>query len=517
MTSLPTSGPGAARIRAAAVIGVNGYFVEARAESGRSPASFAVLGLPGAATRETRDRVRAAVLNTGLPWPARAITVSLFPDSLPKHGSGFDLPIAIAVLTAAGVIPEDAGGACVFIGELGLDGSLHPVRGVLPALIAAANVGCTRAVVPAGNAAEAMMVPGLAVAGCRSLRAVLAWLHGEPPAGQPEIPALGIEPPGPGVRLPGVSLAGVGAAPLVRLAAEASAAGGHHLCLAGPRGTGIPALAAGLAALLLPLSPEEVLEVSAIYSVAGLLGPGRALITRAPFRAPHHTATPAAIAGGGSGTIRPGEAALAHRGVLFLDEAPEFARSTLAVLRQPLQDGGITIARSGRTVWFPARFTLVAGMAPCPCGSPAGCGCTPLQQRRYRARLTGELGSYISIWLDAARSVSAAHVPGGHAGDADAISAARVAGARDRAWHRFRDTPWQLNGDIPGAELRRSLRPSPEVLAPVNRAVDLGEISARAAGQVIRVAWTLADLDGSDRPGPQEYGQALAFQLGVAR
>jgi magnesium chelatase family protein len=515
MTSPPNSGPGAARVRAVAVIGITGYLVEVRADIGRGPASFTVLGLPGAGTRETRDRVRAAVLNTGLPWPAGAVTVSLFPDSLPKYGSGFDLPIAIAVLTAAGVVPADAGGGCVLTGELGLDGSLRPVRGVLPALTAAADAGCTRAVVPAGNAAEAMMVPGLTVTGCGSLRGVLAWLQGEP-GGRPADPATSTALPGPGA-VPGTGLAGAGAGPVVRLAAEVSAAGGHHLCLAGPRGAGIPALAAGLAGLLPSLSPEDAREVSAIHSAAGLLGPDRALVTRPPFRAPHHAATPAAIAGGGQRIIRPGEAALAHRGVLFLDQAPEFTRAALAVLRQPLQDGGITIARSGRTAWFPARFTLVAGTTPCPCDGPAGCGCTPLQKRRYRARLVGELGTHISIWLNAVPSGTAAAVPGGQDGEADAVSAARVAGARDRARHRLRDTPWQVNGDIPGAELLRSFRPPPEVLAPTRRAVDLGEISARAAYQVIRIAWTLADLDGRDRPGPQECGQALAFQLGVAR
>jgi magnesium chelatase family protein len=515
MTIPPTTSPGSARIRTAAVVGVNGYFVETHAEISRGPA-FGVWGLPGSVTRETRDRVRAAVLNSGLPWPSCAITVSLFPDSLPKHGSGFDLAIAIAVLTAAGVIPENAGGADVFVGELGLDGSLRPVRGMLPALTAAASAGCTRAVVPAGNAAEATVVKGLAAVPCRSLREVLACLHGEPPAGEQEIPAPGTAPPGPDVP-PGTSPGSLGAEPLVRLAAEASAAGGHHLCVTGPRGAGIPALAAGVAELLPPLGPAEAREVSAIRSVAGLLGPAQVLITRPPFRAPHYSATPAELAGGGSGIIRPGEAALAHRGVLFLDQAPEFARGALAVLRQPLQDGAVTIARSGRTVVFPARFTLVAGMTRCPWGGAAGCACTPLQVRRYRARLTGELGSYISIWLNVAPSVPAAPGPGAQAGNADALSAARIAGAGDRARHRLRDTPWQRNGDIASAQLRRFFRPSPEAFTPVSRAVELGEISVHAADQVIRLAWTLADLESLGEPGPDQCGQALAFQLGVTR
>jgi magnesium chelatase family protein len=214
---------------------------------------------------------------------------------------------------------------------------------------------------------------------------------------------------------------------------------------------------------------------------------------------------------------RPGEAALAHRGVLFLNDAPEFGRDVLAVLRQPLSDGTIAVARSGRVVSFPARFTLVAGMTPCPCSGGAGCSCTPIQKRRYHARLTDELGSYLPIQLNLATPGPGAPALGVGAGEAGVSAPARVAGARDRARRRFRDTPWQVNGDIPGAELRRSFALTAETIAALSRAVDLGEISSRGADHVTRVAWTLADLDGRDRPGPQDCGQALAFYLGVAR
>jgi magnesium chelatase family protein len=450
------------------------------------------------------------VLNSGLPWPARVITVSLTPASLPKHGSALDLAIAVAVLTAAGAVPADAAGGCVLLAELDLDGSLRPVRGVLPAVLAAAAAGCTRAIVAQENEAEAVMVPGVTVVPCGSLRAVLAWLYGEPLPGQRVIPAGCTVAPAPD--LPAEGLAGLTVPPLLRHALETSAAGGHHLCLTGPPDAAIPALAAGLASLLPPLSPDEAMEVSAVHSAAGLLGSRHALITRPPFRAPHHTATLAAIAGGGPGTIHPGEAALAHRGVLFLAAAPEFARDVLHALRQPLQDGDMTVTRAGSTARFPAKFTLVAGTAPCPCGAWPGCACTPLQARRYRARLAGELGSHIAIWLHA--DGLAAAEPGTGEPGADAISAARVAGARDRARHRLSGTPWQVNADIPGAELRRSWQPAAEALPPVSRALDLGEISARTAHQVVRVAWTLADLAGKPRPGAPECGQALAFQLG---
>jgi magnesium chelatase family protein len=223
------------------------------------------------------------------------------------------------------------------------------------------------------------------------------------------------------------------------------------------------------------------------------------------------------MAGGGTGIIRPGEAPLAHRGVLLLDNAPEFERSVLAVIREPLHDGAVTIARSGTIVRFPAKLTLVVGMAQCPCGSQLGCACTPVQVRRYHSRVTGELGSYISIWLNAAQPEHAVSISSAQASDADTVFAARVAGARDRARRRLQGTPWRLNGDIPGPDLRRSWQPPAEAVAPIMRAVDLGEISIRAACQVIGMAWTLADLAGRARPGPQDCGQALAFQLGVAR
>jgi len=516
MTSSPAPGTGTARAWSATVVGVDGHIVEVVAESSAGPPHLRILGLPEAVTRETRDRVRAAVINAGLPWPAHSVTVSLLPASLPRPGTSFDLAIAVAVLAAAGVVPADAPDRCVFLAELGLDGTLRPVPGVLPALLAAARSGCTRAVVSSHNGAEAGLAPDMAAVPCGSLREVHAWLRGDPVPGQPNGPAA--EAALPAAPVPPVTgLDSLAVGPEARLAAEVSAAGGHHLCLAGPRSAGIRALAAAVAGLLPPLSTPEALEVAAVWSVAGLLGPGHALVTRPPFRAPHHTATAVALAGGGPGITRPGEAALAHRGVLFLDQAPEFARDALTVLRQPLSQGAVTITRAGQTARFPAKFILVAGLPPCPCGGRDRCPCTPVQGRRYRARLTGDLGSHFSIWADVARVVTDATDGGRHGGSSGDGSAARVAEARDRARHRLRGTPWQLNSDIPGAELRRSFRPDAGALAPVSRAVDLGEISVRAAGQVVRVAWTLADLAGAARPGVLECGQALAFQLGVTR
>jgi magnesium chelatase family protein len=514
MTSHPPWASGTGRAHGAAIVGADGHPVHADAAISNGPDACHILGLPGTGARETRDRVRAAVLNSGLPWPARTVAVNLLPASLPKHGTALDLAVAVAILTAAGTVPTAAPSRCAFIAELGLDGTLQPVTGVLPAVLAAADTGCTRTVVAPENAAEAVLVPGVAVVPCRSLRAVLAWLRPDPFPRQPDTPATG-PPLSIAPAAPMISLASLTIAPAARLALEASAAGGHHLCLTGPRDGGLPALAAGLATLLPPLNPSDATQVTALYSVAGLLGSGHALITRPPYRSPHHSATRPAILGtGGSGIIRPGEAALAHHGVLHLADAPEFARDVLRALNRPLHDGEVTVARRGAAVRFPARFTLVTTMSPCPCGSRHSCSCTPLQARGYRARLTDELGSHISLRLPITQTDGIREEP---AAGADATRAARIAAARNRARHRLRGTPWQLNNDIPGPELRRCYQPTAEAFAPVCRAVDLGKITERAAHQVIRVAWTLADLAGEARPGPDECGQALAFHLGAAQ
>jgi len=514
MTSSQPWGPDTGQACTAAVIGIDGHLVQATAAISNGLASCTIAGLPGSVHRETRDRIRAAILNSGQSWPGCAVTVDLLPASLPKRGSSLDLAIAVAVLTAAGAVPAGAADGCVFYAELGLDGSLRPARGVVLALLAAADAGCTRAVVATQNAAEAVMVPGLAVVACQSLRTVVAWLRGESFPAEPDTPAASTPAP---AAAPAVGLAALKVPQLLRLALEASAAGGHHLCLAGPPGARIPALAAGLAALLPPLDSAQVMEVTALYSAAGLLGSGHPLITRPPFRAPHHTATRAALLGGGSGIIRPGEAVLAHRGVLFLHDAPEFGSDVLASLHEPLQAGEVTVARGGSTVRFPAKFTLVAGTASCPCGAWPGCGCTPLQARRYRSRLAGELGHHLAICLNADVSTPAGDGTGEPDTGADVTSAARVAAARDRARNRFDGMPWQVNAGIPAAELHRCHAVPAEATAALRRAVDLGEISTRAAHQVIRVAWTLADLAGSTQPGPAECGQALAFHPGTAR
>lgn len=501
MTSHLTTG----RARGATITGAEGHLADIHATvTADSPR---ISGKPGPGLREIRDRVRAAIINSGQVWPSDTVTITVTPASLPGQGSALDLAIAVAILSAAGQVPPSAASDCLLAAELGLDGRLRPVRGILPAVLAAAAAGITTAVVSPGNAAEATLAPGITVISCPSLPAVLAWLRGHPDSGHtiiapgaastPDLPA------GPTGGLPGPAVP-----PLTRRILEACAVGGHHLRMTGYPHPAIPALAAAAAALLPPLTPPEALEVAAIQSAAGILDPGRHPISRPPYQAPHLTVTTVAMLGGGPGTIRPGVTPLAHHGVLFLDNGPEFARDVLAALRQPLHSGTVTIARGGLTVQFTARFILIASMARCRCGSQPGCTCTPVQAARYQSRLTRDLGSYFDLLLHLTPASRRAE-------EGDTTSAARVGAARLRARHRLAGTPWRLNADIPGPELRRRFQPPPVALAAITRAIDKGQLSIQAASRVVRVAWTLADLDGQPQPGKAECDDALALHLGT--
>jgi magnesium chelatase family protein len=523
-----------ARAHAIALSGVRGHAVEIEARIENGPAGLLLHGLPDAAAPETRDRLRAAIINSGRPWPHGRVTVSLAPASLPKRGTGFDLGIAVAILAAAGTIPDTALAGIAFIGELGLDGRLRPVPGVLPAVIAAAAAGFTRIIVPPPSLPEAALVPGARAVALADLAALLGWLSRGAPAGDAAVqvagpgaqrgpaPADHEDPPwASAAGGPRRDLADLAVPPAVLAAAEICAAGGHHLLLTGPPGSGKTQVAGRIAAIMPTLRPDEALEVTAIHSVAGNLRARRPLVTEPPFIAPHYTASRAAILGGGSGIFRPGAVSLAHHGCLFLDEAPEFARDVLDALRQPVESGEVTIARSGLTATFPARFTLILAANPCPCAraSAAGsaCTCTPVIRRRYLARLSGPLLDRVDVKVELLPT-GRAELPGDRPiAEPGTTAAARVAEARQRAGRRLKETPWRLNAEIPGSELRRSFRPSPGALAPMERAMDLGEISARGADRIVRMSWTVADLAGADRPGKAEIGYALGLWLGAGQ
>lgn len=509
---------GLARTRGVALVGVTGHIVDVEADLGLGVPAYALVGLPDASLSESRDRVRAAVLNTGLSWPSgKRVTVNLSPASLPKRGSSFDLAIGAAILAAQGDVPPGAFAEAVLIGELGLDGRVRAVRGVLPAVAAAAAAGVPAVVVPAANAAEARLVPGVRVTGVSSLRELVARARGEP---VPEVPAPAApdpeEPSAAATCQPRPDLADVLGQGTARFLLEVAAAGGHHLLMLGPPGTGKTMLAERLPGLLPDLDRESALEVTSVHSVAGALRhvEGRPpLLTAPPFQAPHHTASVPAIVGGGSSHVRPGAASLAHRGVLFLDEAPEFAPGALDALREPLESGEITVSRLGSQVCFPARFQLVLAANPCPCGlalEPGGeCSCTPMARIRYLGRLSGPLLDRVDLRIEMrAASRVERRGDGGEVEDTATV-AARVLAARERAAHRLAGTPWRVNGEVPGHVLRRRWSLPWRVVAEAERLLDLGQLTARGVDRVLRVAWTLADLAG--RPAPDAGDVRLAL------
>ncbi|MFF9700087.1 YifB family Mg chelatase-like AAA ATPase [Streptomyces griseofuscus] len=527
-----------ARTCSVALVGVEGVVVEVQADLEPGVAAFTLVGLPDKSLTESRDRVRAAVVNSGAEWPQKKLTVGLSPASVPKAGSGFDLAVACAVLGAAERIDPRVLADIVMIGELGLDGRVRPVRGILPAVLAAADAGYEQVVVPECAAAEAALVPGVSVLGVRSLRQLIAVLAEEPvpeeepdELGRPDPLLAGLRVPGTGAATGMHSLAAqndsehdladVVGQTSARTAVEVAAAGGHHLFLEGPPGAGKTMLAERLPAVLPTLTREESLEVTAVHSVAGLLPPGKPLIDIAPYCAPHHSATMQSLVGGGPGIARPGAVSLAHRGVLFLDEASEFHSQTLDALRQPLESGHVVIARSAGVVRFPARFLMVLAANPCPCGRfsqrDALCECPPSAIRRYQARLSGPLLDRVDLRVEIDPVTRAQLTAPGARGESTATVADRVRAARERTAARLTGTPWRTNSEVPGRELRSRFQAVSGAMDEAERNLERGVLTARGIDRVLRVAWTVADLVGHDRPDATDVALALQLRTGVPR
>lgn len=527
---------GFARACSVALVGVEGVVVEVQADLEPGVAAFTLVGLPDKSLTESRDRVRAAVVNSGADWPQKKLTVGLSPASVPKSGSSFDLAVACSVLAASERIDPRSIADIVMIGELGLDGRVRPVRGVLPAVLAAAEAGFRQVVVPEQTAGEAALVPGVSVLGVRSLRQLVAVLNDEPvpdeeriEEGRPDAGLAGLLVPGAGVGT-GLAaeagahrpdLADVAGQRAARTALEVAAAGNHHLMLSGPPGAGKTMLAERLPAILPPLTRREALEVTAVHSVAGLLPPGEPLVVAPPYCAPHHSATMQSLVGGGNGLPRPGAVSLAHRGVLFLDEAPEFSGKALDSLRQPLESGHVVVARSAGVVRLPARFLMVIAANPCPCGRHtlfgAGCECPPSVVRRYQARLSGPLLDRVDLRVEVEPVQREDLMGQGGRGETTEVVAARVRGARERAAARLAGTPWTTNSEVPGHELRTRWALAPGALVAAERDMERGLLTARGLDRVLRVAWTVADLSGRDRPDAGHVELALQLRTGVSR
>lgn len=501
-----------ARIRSAAVLGIDAYPVDVEVDIGNGMPSFSTVGLPHGAVKEGRERVSAALTNAGFEFPLRRITVNLAPADIRKDGSALDLPIALGLLVASGQLPEAGLQDTMVLGEIGLEGDLRPIRGSLSMALAARAAGCTRLLIPADNLSEAGVVTELEVRGARTLAEVCTHLAGGTPLPEARVDVarlMGCRPPDT------VDFADVRGQAGAKRALEVAAAGGHNILFIGAPGSGKTMLARRLPTILPSMALEEALETTRIHSVAGTLPPGQSLCAARPFRAPHHTVSDAGLIGGGS-PPRPGEVSLAHGGVLFLDELPEFRRNVLEVLRQPLEDGVVTLSRAALSLTYPARFILAAAMNPCPCGyqgDPAhACRCGPLDVERYRSRVSGPLLDRIDIHLEVP-TVPYADLVGRGPAEPSAAIRGRVERARAVQRARFRGQRGvHANAHMTARDLRRWCAVGEPVEGLLRNAVNRLGLSARAYHRVLKIARTIADLDGAEAIETSHVSEAIQYR-----
>jgi magnesium chelatase family protein len=498
-----------AKVMSCALIGLEGALVEVEVDIAQGLPNFFIVGLPDDAVREARERARAAIKNSGFKFPYRRVVVNLAPADLKKEGPAYDLPIAVGIILASEQLSAEIS-KTLFLGELSLDGSLRHTSGILPMVALAREKGMTRVLLPMSDAREASLVRDIKIVPVSSLAEVAAYLRGE---FNPVCPELHQKEASP-IDFQYVDLAHIKGQEHVKRAAEVAAAGGHNMIMCGPPGAGKTMLARALPSILPPLSDSEALEVTKIYSVSGLLPPGSPLITERPFRAPHHTTSNAGLVGGGN-FPRPGEISLSHRGVLFLDELPEFGHALLEVLRQPLEDKVVTISRARGTVTFPANFMLVGAMNSCPCGYYSDpfheCKCTPSLVARYQKRISGPFLDRVDIFVDVPHT-DYEKLSDSRLGETSERVRARVAGARLLQQSRFKGSRLICNADMTPAEIKEYCHTDASAQGLLRAAMTQMHLSARAFHRILKISRTIADLEGASEIRAHHVAESIQYR-----